>query len=431
MKVLAEINRGGFGRVERVRLPDGTVAARKVFDPAPEVLRSADQEKLRKRFRREAKVQSALKYEFFLPILNSGLDDAEPWFLMPLADATLEEEIKSARAKSEVPTKALADVLNALEQLHAIGFVHRDLKPANVLLHGGRWKLSDFGLVLPASGTTTALTSTYSAWGTAQYCAPEQAQDFRNSTPAVDVYAFGCILHDIFVAAPRVPYQQQTASGPIGYIIEKCADPSPKRRFKNITSLRGVLLSHLSKSNAVASDPTADEWAQALESVAAWTQTTFEEFVRFLRRAEDEHLVMSSIFSSLDEDAIRALHANDASLWAAVAAAYSDYSRSSFGFAYCDVVVGRLEAIFELGDLQAKASAAVSVAILGRSHNRWFVMGRLLKMCGPSLDEVVAERIAIEIEVDEAQGDFVHCAVMISQPVSAYHARIAERLKEE
>jgi hypothetical protein len=431
MKILSEINRGGFGRVERVQLADGTVAARKVFDPLPEVLRSANEEKLRKRFRREVKVQTALRSDFFFPVTATGLDDDQPWFLMPLAESNLEDEIKAARSKGQVPTKALADVLNALEQLHALGYVHRDLKPANVLLHEGRWKLADFGLVLPAGGTTIALTSTYSAWGTPDYCAPEQAEDFRNATPAVDIYAFGCLLHDIVVGAPRVPYRQHNATGALGYIIEKCTEVNPRRRFKSVTALRGVLLAQLSRNSDVASDPTADEWAIALDAVETWDLRKVEEFVRFLRKADDARLEVWAVFRKLDEETFHVLHAKDAELWEAIAASYCERTRDSFDFAYCDVIVRRLEVIFELGSLPAKAAAAVAAAFLGTSHNRWFVMGRLLQLCGPSLDDAIAERIAIEIEVEEAQEDFVASASSIRHSVEEYHPRIVQRLRSE
>jgi serine/threonine-protein kinase len=117
VKILNEISRGGFGRVERVRLDDGRLAARKVFDPLPEILRAANEDKLRKRFQREVSVQTALNRDFVLPILSSDLSVREPWFLMPLAEKNLAEEIAVSRSTGEVPTKALADVLNALSTL--------------------------------------------------------------------------------------------------------------------------------------------------------------------------------------------------------------------------------------------------------------------------------------------------------------------------
>ena len=171
MRVLREINRGGFGRVEAVELDDGTVVARKVFDPAPEVALATDPDKLVDRFKREVRVQSALPAQFFMPILDYDLDDPSPWYTMPMADRNYKTQIEQDRAGGTVNQEALAQILESLAELHSLGFTHRDLKPENILLHNGRWKLSDFGLVLPPAGNTTTLTSTGSTWGTQLCCA--------------------------------------------------------------------------------------------------------------------------------------------------------------------------------------------------------------------------------------------------------------------
>jgi eukaryotic-like serine/threonine-protein kinase len=193
MKVLREINRGGFGRVEEVETPAGERLARKVFDPLPEVIRSSPSgiDKLKKRFEREAKTQASLDTDYFIPILDMSLEGNAPWFTMPMADRSLRDELLASRTDRTIPTSAFADILNSLEQLHALGFVHRDLKPENVLLHDGQWKLSDFGLVLPPVSGTSRLSSIGSAWGTAAYAAPEQASDFRSVTFAADIYRLG------------------------------------------------------------------------------------------------------------------------------------------------------------------------------------------------------------------------------------------------
>jgi serine/threonine protein kinase len=60
MKVIREISRGGFGRVEEVEIATGERLARKTFAPAIPPTSDAEREKLVSRFRREVKVQSSL-----------------------------------------------------------------------------------------------------------------------------------------------------------------------------------------------------------------------------------------------------------------------------------------------------------------------------------------------------------------------------------
>ncbi len=168
MKVEKEIARGGFGKVEQVLMPNGTLRAKKTFSPAVGTVSPSELEKIKKRFSREVGVQSSFDSKCFMPIVTSDLNAQEPWYLMPLADRNFSEEISSSKSAGKVPQQGLADILNALEELHQLGFVHRDLKPQNVLFHEGVWKLTDFGLVLPPSTGTTKLTSIDSNWGTTQ-----------------------------------------------------------------------------------------------------------------------------------------------------------------------------------------------------------------------------------------------------------------------
>jgi hypothetical protein len=422
MKHVRQISSGGFGEVDELLLDDGSRVARKTFAPTI-ALSAGERQKHLERFAREVKYQSLLSSPAFMPVLSHDLTPPNPFFVMPLAERNLDDEIRQNLSSGAIPTQALADVLNALEELHSRGFVHRDLKPQNVLFHDGTWKLTDFGLALPPTNATTRLTSTGSNWGTAQYCAPEQAVDFKGATSAVDIYAFGCILHDIFGTAARIPYQRQSAPGKIGSLIEKCTETAADRRFKNVSALRSALLPLLANSSVATASSTASNWEMMVQSGSTWDRTTIEQFARFVRHASgaDRYVVLRAIDSVLLEHLLSV----DQDIWKFIAIELCAWVReSSFDFGFCDVLVGRLEAVFESGDAECKAAAAVAAAELGASHNRWYVMGRLLLMCSPALDENVAERVAIEIQAEDAAENFRRSADRIGRDLSAYHSSI-------
>jgi serine/threonine protein kinase len=427
MKTIREIDRGGFGVVEEVELADGTRVARKTFDPQIP-LTSAERAKLETRFKREVVVQSELDSESFVSVLDSDMSSPNPWYRMPLADRNFQTQIDDDIANGLVPHAALSDILNSLEELHRLGFVHRDLKPQNVLLLNGKWKLTDFGLVRPPSSGTTQLTSTGSNWGTELYCAPEQSVAFKSATLSTDIYAFGCILHDIFVRTPRVPYSRHSGPGPIGTIIEKCTEQRPERRFKSIQVLRGALLTHLAAATMGAASPQASEWANELGAISTWDQGRLHEFCRYVCES-DNSSDLFAVFSLFDEDMMKVLVSVDEDLWKAIVLRYCEWLEStSFAFDYCDVLVPRLRQIFELGDYECKSRAALAAAELARSHNRWYVMRSVVRMCGPNIEDSLAQRIAIEISAMDANSNFVRCVEGISQTVESYHPKITKIL---
>ena len=109
-----------------------------------------------------------------------------------------------------------------------------------------------------------------------------------------------------------------------------------------------------------------------------------------------------------------------------------EWAEGRYGWSFCDVVAGRLQKIFELGDMELKACAATAAAELAYSHNRWRVMRSLVAMCGPSLDDSVATRIAIEVQARELQRKFQACADGVNVELEdALHPELVRALQAQ
>lgn len=80
-------------------------------------------------------------------------------------------------------------MLNAVEELHQMGWIHADLKPAHFLLEGSTCKLIDFEQSQTIGGTGHQQTIT----ATPRYMAPELFHG-EAKTVQTDLYALGIIL---------------------------------------------------------------------------------------------------------------------------------------------------------------------------------------------------------------------------------------------
>ena len=379
------IGRGGFGVVEEVRNASGEVFARKTFSPSTLLPRDA-REKLKTRFKREVSIQEQIGGHEIVPVLDSGLGDTTPWFVMPLATQTYDERYQEERASGHINIEPIVEILNALQFLHEMGYVHRDLNPKNILYHDGHWKLSDLGAVLPPAGHTVTLTEDTIIY-TERYCSPEQRQDFHNVQSSSDVYAFGCILHDIFGVTARTPYARHTAPGPVGPIIEKCTELNPARR-PMIRVLRELVIDALVEMGGYCKveDKQSEEWLLKLETIESWDDAEFHSFARFFanldvdERAPDCEADWIYSFSTpfltrLPSAALAKIVDRRDGVSSAIIEKYCNWVRScDFRFGFADTVCSRLVTIFDHGGPADKAMSFVALVYLGESHNRWHVM---------------------------------------------------------
>jgi len=199
--VEAPLGEGGMGAVYRVHsaLTRRLMAALKAMKPSAE----AD---ARARFVREAEALSALRHPAIVRVMGFS-EDPERDLLYIVMELAVGETLRARlqRGPMEVP-EALATFVplaQGLDHAHSTGVFHRDLKPSNVILsRDGTPRLVDFGIA--AAQQTETLTRN-GQLGTLAYLPPEAFRGERAEPAAIDVYAFGLLMHEALTGERPFP----------------------------------------------------------------------------------------------------------------------------------------------------------------------------------------------------------------------------------
>lgn len=433
-KIIKKLGSGGFGDVHEVLRSDGCRVARKTYRAIDSS--EVEEDALRARFRREVKYQSAVQSPYVVAILNQNLAADPPYFDMPLAVCSLADEISQDRTLGGDPSQALFDILSGLDVLHSKGFAHRDLKPANVLKFDhndgtAHYALSDFGLINVGEAATSTLTQSNMAGGSPRWAAPECMISLKKATKLADIYSFGAILHDIFDGTPRLPFSELTATGPIGKIVEKCTRKVPNRRYASVSDLREDLYVALASNVLTFVSNEEQRVLSLLDSGPELSDDAWDEVFLFIDGNDGDWRKNSNVFKALLRDHLRSLAQKSPELFRAIGVEFCQYAaKGTFDFDFCDVIGGKAQVLYELGDIDLKALTAVAMLELGSSHNRWYIQRLFVTMADKSIDEGLAERIAIEIDVQNIpfQTRFEQTEMAISASADDLHPKISALL---
>lgn len=136
------------------------------------------------------------------PPSNEKFNDV--YIVTDLMETDLHRVIYSRQILSDEHIKFFVyQLLCALKYLHSAGVIHRDLKPSNLLLNSDcDLKICDFGL---ARGIETDQTTLTEYVVTRWYRAPEIMLACSKYTNAIDMWACGCIMAELFGRKPLFP----------------------------------------------------------------------------------------------------------------------------------------------------------------------------------------------------------------------------------
>lgn len=99
--------------------------------------------------------------------------------------------------------KIIVQIIDGLSYIHKQGFFHRDIKPENLLCRNGSnsIKIADFGLTREIDSQPPYTDYVSTRW----YRAPELLLHAKDYNWAVDIWAFGCIVSELYTLRPLFP----------------------------------------------------------------------------------------------------------------------------------------------------------------------------------------------------------------------------------
>jgi serine/threonine protein kinase len=193
-----EIGKGAYGRVYLATdLRTGKEVAVKEINGTIEL---RDQ----KSFMREIQIGIQARHMGLLPLTGFFIGDGAVRSLVVtefMPNGTLQQAVKRRLNGPPLPafgptewSKAIFGIAATMAHFHGLTAIHRDLKTENVLFDAN-WeiRIADFGLARFVTNTDVT-----GAIGTPLYMAPELIENDSLLTNALDVFAFGVLMHQTF-----------------------------------------------------------------------------------------------------------------------------------------------------------------------------------------------------------------------------------------
>lgn len=209
-KVVGFISSGTYGRVYKALGKKGQAGefAIKKFKPDKEG-EQVQYTGISQSAIREMSLCSELGHANVIKLIEIILEDKCIYMVFEYAEHDLLQIIHHHTQQPRHPIAPSAvrsimfQLLNGCQYLHSNWVMHRDLKPANIMVTAaGEVKIGDLGLARRFDKPLHSLFSGDKVVVTIWYRAPELLLGSRHYTPAVDMWAVGCIFAELLSLRP-------------------------------------------------------------------------------------------------------------------------------------------------------------------------------------------------------------------------------------
>jgi hypothetical protein len=214
----------------------------------------------KERLLREIRIQARLSHPNIVEFHDAFEIDGQMVMTTEFVEApTLAEFCRSGSLPSRTAMKAAEQVLDGLEQAHALGIVHRGITAEHVAItREGIIKLSGFDLAKPEGDTNLTRVGVMS--GDARYISPEQVEG-RPADARSDLYSVGILLYQMLTgrlpfdgksdvevliaqagSEPPAPRSINPAISPVlERVVLKALRKNPDQRFASAEEFRAAL----------------------------------------------------------------------------------------------------------------------------------------------------------------------------------------------
>lgn len=209
-KVIGFISSGTYGRVYKAHSRDGRPGefAIKKFKPDKEG-EQISYTGISQSAIREMSLCTELRHENVIKLIEIMLEDKCIFMIFEYAEHDLLQIIHHHNQQPRHPISPIMvksimfQLLNGCQYLHSNWVLHRDLKPANIMVtSAGQVRVGDLGLARRFEKPLHSLFSGDKVVVTIWYRAPELILGSQHYTPAIDMWAVGCIFAELLSLRP-------------------------------------------------------------------------------------------------------------------------------------------------------------------------------------------------------------------------------------